>query len=147
MEEAAVVRSIWIDAQQSKVWRAVTDPEMLEQWYAPGSPWEISELQPGAAVFFHLKPSPHNQLSDTLTIEGRIEAAEEPARLSIRWQTEPTVETLITFLLSEEIGGTRVRIIEGRYVSLPGSDTEEGEGFMMSLENLKALVEGRRLPH
>jgi uncharacterized protein YndB with AHSA1/START domain len=44
----AAERTIWIDAPRERVWRAITTPEQLNQWYAPGSTWEIPTLRMGA---------------------------------------------------------------------------------------------------
>lgn len=46
---------------------------------------------------------------------------------------------MTSFLLAEENGGTRVTIREWA--------EKAGEGCTMSMENLKALLEGRELPH
>ena len=52
MEQLTVERTIWIAAPRQRVWQAVTDPAQLEQWYAPGCPWEIPVLHVGATITF-----------------------------------------------------------------------------------------------
>jgi len=147
LEIAVVVRSVWIEAAIDKVWRAVSEPDELVKWYVPGSPWEIPDLRTGSNVTFHLQPNDHNKLTDPVKILGTIVELEPMRRFVIEWELEPSSLTRITFLLGEENGGTRMRIIQGRYDTLPASDTDEGEGYTLSLKNLKALMEGRRIPH
>jgi hypothetical protein len=53
METLAIERSVLIAASPQAVWSANTEPKHLEQWYAPGCPWEIPALQPGATIKFH----------------------------------------------------------------------------------------------
>ncbi|WP_245809700.1 SRPBCC family protein [Cohnella massiliensis] len=57
MSQVTVMRTIWIDAPQERVWQAVTEAEQLSRWYAPGSPWEIPELREGATLYFHHSPN------------------------------------------------------------------------------------------
>ena len=59
--------SILIDGEKETVWNAITDEDKLSQWYAPGSPWEIPNLNVGEKVTFTLMPSVHNNLTEKLT--------------------------------------------------------------------------------
>jgi hypothetical protein len=51
-----------------------------------------------------------------------------------------------TFLLAEENGGTRVTITESGYETQQQAKPTE-KGYAMSLQNLKAHLEGRSLPY
>jgi hypothetical protein len=61
--------------------------------------------------------------------------------------------SLVTsFLLQEENGGTRATISESGYELLPDDVRQQwmdatGGGYTMSMENLRAYVEGRSLPY
>ncbi len=54
----------------------ITNEDMLLQWYAPGSPWNIPNLSAGEKVISTLMPNAHNNLKEeypmTLTIEKII---------------------------------------------------------------------------
>ncbi|TDQ36612.1 SRPBCC domain-containing protein [Aureibacillus halotolerans] len=144
MPEITVLRSIWIDATRERVWQAVTDENMLSQWYSPGSPWEIPELKVGEPAFFHHSPNAYHEGTEVVTMEATIDALDLLSRFSLRWVDEPT--TVTSFILKEEDGGTLVTLTETGY------DTEEDaklteEGYQLSLENLQAFVDGRSLPH
>lgn len=144
MGEVTVVRSIWINAPQDRVWRAVTEAEQLSRWYAPGSPWGIPELREGAKLYFHHTPNEHHSGTEVVTMAAKIEKLEPPNRFAVRWEDEPTMVT--AFLLAADNGGTRVTITETGYETAEQAKQTES-GYEMSLENLQAFIGGRSLPH
>lgn len=62
-----------------KVWRAVSTPEHLGQWFP--SPVEI-DLRPGGAMRFRA-------FDDDAAAHGTVEALEPPRLLSFTWGTDP----------------------------------------------------------
>ncbi|MEB2301216.1 SRPBCC domain-containing protein [Lysinibacillus xylanilyticus] len=117
--------SIWIDASIATVWRAVTDEELLSQWYAPDSTWEIPKLEAGEEIVFTLLPNEQNQLAEKLPMVLTIKHVTQNREFSFFLGIE---ESLISILLEEEQNGTTV--------------TFNMSGYEASLVNLKALVEG-----
>ncbi len=146
MKHVSVERSIWIAAPRERVWLAVTRPEHLERWYATGCPWEIPTLEAGAAVRFFNTP--------TDILLATIDVVDPPHRFSLRWQPEPlhlTTTLVTTFMLEEDDGGTRVIVTEAGYETLPDNIRQArveqtDAGYDMSLENLKAYLDGRSIP-
>jgi uncharacterized protein YndB with AHSA1/START domain len=145
MEQATVERSIWIAAPRERVWQAVTDPQQLEQWYATNFKWEIPALEVGATVtFYH---------SDTDILLATIEVVDLLRLFRLRWApVEQGVVLVTSFLLEEENGGTRATITETGYDAVPEDQRQQwldstGAGYTMSMENLKAYLEGRLIPH
>jgi uncharacterized protein YndB with AHSA1/START domain len=145
MEQATVERSIWIAAPRERVWQAVTDPQQLEQWYATNFKWEIPVLEVGATVtFYH---------SDTDILLATIEVVDLLRLFRLRWApVEQGVVLVTSFLLEEENGGTRATITETGYDAVPEDQRQQwldstGAGYTMSMENLKAYLEGRLIPH
>jgi uncharacterized protein YndB with AHSA1/START domain len=142
METVAVERSVLIEAPRQRVWQAITDPAELEQWYAPGCPWDIPALQAGATVKFHN--------TDTDIQLATIEQLEPLHRLTLRWELDPAhpgITLLNSFLLEEENGGTRVTVSQAGYESLPDGMREEqlrqdAEAYTAIAESLKNYVEG-----
>lgn len=65
--------SIWIDAKIDSVWQAITEEQLLSQWYAPGSTWDIPKLADGEKITFTLMPNAHNQLSEKLPMQLTIQ--------------------------------------------------------------------------
>jgi uncharacterized protein YndB with AHSA1/START domain len=141
METLAIEQSILIHAALQRVWRAITDPAQLEQWYAPGCPWEIPALQPGETIKFHN--------TDTDIQLATIEAVEPLREFTLRWQLDPMHPGLTltnTFLLDPEDDDTRVTISQAGYESLPEGMRQEqmsmDEGAYTAIaESLKDYVE------
>lgn len=155
MEKIGIERSIQIDAPIELVWQAVTDPTKLGEWYAPGSPWIIPELRVGAAVEFHHSPNRHHTATEVTVLRATIISLDPPREFGLRWDpdvTYPEMVQITTFTLAEEDGGTRATISESGYEGIPREERQEwldsiSSGYGMSMENLKALVEGREVPH
>lgn len=147
METFVVERSIWIDAPPEKVWRAVTEVEQLNQWYATCCEWEIPALTVGTQVKFYNTPDE--------PLFATIEVVDPPREFTVHWQpdaTYPAMSLITSFLLTEENGGIRVTIRESGYEALSAAEREAwmkqaGEGYAGSVENLKALLEGQPLPY
>ncbi|MGO4497687.1 SRPBCC domain-containing protein [Paenibacillus sp. 2RAB27] len=147
MGEFTVVQSIWIQVSLERAWQAVTEGDQLTMWYSPGSPWDVLELSPGAAVYFHHSPNEYHEGTGVVTLQATIEAVESLERFALRWEfSVPDSEMITTFLTAEEGDGTRVTITETGYESEEQAKPTE-EGYAMSLENLKAYLEGHELPY
>jgi uncharacterized protein YndB with AHSA1/START domain len=151
MEKIGVERSIWVNVPRERAWRAVTEPEHLDRWYATYYRWDIPVLQVGATVKFYGK----DEATASDIQVGTIEVVDPPREFTLRWQATPqypAVSLVTSFLLVEENGGTRVTISESGYENVPEEERQgwldaTAGGYGMSVENLKALLEGRRLPH
>ena len=141
METLAVERSVLIHAPRQRVWQAITDPAQLEQWYAPGCPWEIPVLQPDATVKFY------NTNTDVQL--ATIEVVEYLKALTLRWQLDPThpgITLLNSFRLAEEDGSTRLTVSQEGYESLPEGMRQEqfrqdAEAYTAIAESLKSYLE------
>ena len=122
--------SVLIDGDKETVWNAITDEDKLLQWYVPGSPWEIPNLNVGEKMVFTLLPNAHNNLTEKfpmpLTIEKIIPYQEFSFQVDLQ-------QIIISFVLEKENNGIRVTINSG--------------GYDASLENLKALVERKEIPN
>lgn len=147
MDRLTVVRSIWIKDPLERVWKAVTEAEQLSLWYSPGSPWEIPLLQVGEPVFFHHSPNSYHAGTEIVTLRAVIETIESLQRFAVRWDSETSgISTVTTFILTEEKGGTIVTLTESGYETKQQVEQVE-EGYGMSLENLKAHLDGESLPY
>ena len=141
METFAVERSVLINRPRQDVWRALTDPAQLEQWYAPGCPWDIPALQAGATVKFH------NTDADIQL--ATIEVVEPLKEFTLRWQLDPAhpgITLLNSFRLEEQNGNTRVTVSQTGYESLPDGMREEqvrqdAEAYTTIAESLKSYLE------
>lgn len=146
-KKIGVERSIWINGSREKVWKAITDPKQIQQWYSPNTAWNLSALEVGGKIF---ATNPENKAEMYVEI---IQVLDPPHQLATRNVPEPP-DTIVkdkTYLLTEENGGTRLTLILTGY-ELESKETrwnqmeENAFGFAMMLQNAKAYVEGRDLP-
>lgn len=141
METPMIKRDVWIAASRERTWSAITESNHLEQWYAPGCPWEIPSLEVGTTVKFHN--------TDTDIQFATIEVADLPHQLTLRWQIDPTDATITlvnTFLLAEENGGTHITVTQTGYESLPDDIRQEQinqdmEAYSAIIQSLKSYLE------
>jgi len=142
-----VERSIWIAAPRERVWRGITDPAQMQQWYSPGTTWQMTALEVGEKLVAS-NPETGAELHTQV-----IEQVDPPQRFVLRTAPEPpgTFEVM-AYTLQEENGGTRLTVTHSGYETMP----EEGRwnameqnafGFGMVLENVKAYIEGKDLPY
>ena len=141
MPDLSITEQVRIQASVPRVWRALTTPGELVEWYAPGCRWEMASLAPGAVVRFY------NTATDIQT--ATVEEAVPPHRLALRWQADasgPALSILNTFTLAAVREGTTVTIRQAGYETLPeavrGSWLEQDRGALAAIAaSLKAYLE------
>jgi uncharacterized protein YndB with AHSA1/START domain len=90
-----------------KVWRALTDPELLAEWLLPVIGLE---LEPGAAFAFKTQPYP----GWDGTVNCRFVEIEPQRKLSYTW-TVPFLDTVVTFTLTPTALGTRLSLVQSGF--------------------------------
>ena len=145
-KKLAVERSIWIAAPRERVWRAITDPKQLQQWFSPTTAWELSALEVGGRLF-----APNAETGAEMYVQV-IELIDPLCRFVTRSEPEPPATPEVTaYTLLEEKGGTRLTVTHSGY-ELEPDDTRWNNmerntfGFGMMLQNTKAYLEGASLP-
>ena len=138
MDKITIERSIWIAAPRERVWLAVTDPVQMAAWFSPGT--IISQKDDTISV----------RMGDQDIPVAQIEVVDPPRQVTTRNLME--VGRFTTYTLEEENGGTRFTVIESGLESLSPDErqkklTENGAGWQIAVENLKAYIEGQPLPH
>ena len=91
-----------------KVWRALTDPELLEEWLLPAIGFE---LKPGAE--FRLK-APQAYPGWDGTVDCRMLEIEAQRKLSYTWAV-PFLDTVVTFRLMPTASGTRLSLVQSGF--------------------------------
>jgi uncharacterized protein YndB with AHSA1/START domain len=99
-----------------KVWRALTDPELLGEWLLPVIGFK---LEPGAAFTFKTQPYP----GWDGTVNCRFVEIEPLRKLSYAW-TVPFLDTVVTFTLAPTALGTRLSIVQSGFT--PDQKRESG---------------------
>ena len=136
MEAVTLKRSIWINAPRQRVWDAVSVPEQIAAWFAPGMTFKFD-----------------NDIVSIL-MEGQyvdvawVEVIDPPRELTTR--PLPGKQTATSYILEEENGGTRFTVIEKGLENLPAEDRarymeQNGNEWEKALGNLNAYIEGKPL--
>lgn len=142
MENLEIERSTFISAPRERVWQAITNPAQLEQWFLPPALGARLTSDSEGTLSVGLGPMKVN-----LAVLQAIEPPKQVTTIGL-----PDRLIGITYILEEENGGTRVRVVMRGEGSLPDGDVQErlapsGSAWEMALANLKAYVEGVELPY
>ena len=112
MSGLVIDREVLIEAPAEVVWRTITEPDQISQWFA--SRVELV-IEPGAHGYMEFG----DQGGPVV-----VEAVDPPTRFSFRWNhprgEEPVAgnSTLIEFMLSETGDGTHLRVVESGFSKL-----------------------------
>jgi uncharacterized protein YndB with AHSA1/START domain len=114
----AIEKEILISAPVETVYRVITEPAQIAQWFA-----DAAELDPapGGEGRLTFEDRATNQPMSTRL---RVEAAEPPHRFAFRWdypdgeQPHEGNAPLVEFTLTAEGPGTRLRVIESGFAAL-----------------------------
>jgi len=96
-----VMREVTLHAGRDEVWRALTEPELAEQWLADEV--ELDLREDGEAVFRYESGEERR---------GRVREVVEEERLRICWRRGSRPESEVEFLLADAAAGTRVVVVE-----------------------------------
>jgi uncharacterized protein YndB with AHSA1/START domain len=126
-----IERQFTLDVSREEMWAAITEPELLGQWF--GSRAEL-DLRPGGEGLF---------IWDELdvTTHVTVETVEPPEKFSYRWRSSkdgPT--TLVEFSLEEVPGGTRLTLVESGFASAPEARQRNELGWDEELGELRDLL-------
>ncbi|HEV8122936.1 MAG TPA: SRPBCC domain-containing protein [Gemmatimonadales bacterium] len=91
-----------------KVWRALTDPDLLAEWLLPT--FEL-KLEPGAAFTFKTQPYP----GWDGTVNCRMLEIEAQRKLSYTWVVGDMLDTVVTFTLVPTASGTRLSLVQSGF--------------------------------
>jgi uncharacterized protein YndB with AHSA1/START domain len=131
----SVERQVILPVPPTRVWTALTRADQLGAWF--GTHASI-DLRPGGEVVFTWDGSTGPRGSS----RGVIEAVEPTHRLAFRWQANLSGDaplTLVEFTLEPHAEGTRLRVVESGFASVPPesrSSASHAEGWQRELGDL-----------
>ena len=91
-----------------KVWRALTQPELLAEWLLPVA---SLQLEPGAEFTFTAPPKP----GWDGTVDCRFVEIEPQRKLSYTWVVGFGLDTVVTFTLTPTASGTRLNLVQSGF--------------------------------
>ena len=103
-QREAIAFQVDLHHPPEKVWRALTDPELLAEWLLPVVGFR---LEPGAEFTFTTQPYP----GWDGTVSCRMIEIEPQRKLSYTWSV-PFLDTVVTFTLAPTDAGTRLSIVQ-----------------------------------
>ncbi len=111
-----IERELILPVPRARVWAALTEPAGLSAWFGTSA---SVDLRPGGAVIFEWDGSTGHRGTNP----GVIEVVEPLQRFAFRWQSraeDPSVPpTRVEFTLEDHPQGTRLRLVESGFASLP----------------------------
>ena len=119
-----------------KVWRALTEPELLAQWLLPTLDFQLA---PGAAFLFKTDPYP----GWDGTVNCKFVEIEPHRKLSYTWAAggDLGLDTVVTFTLTPTETGTHLSLVQSGFK--PDQKRESGGaryGWKMMGEKLVELL-------
>ncbi len=132
------------------IWKALTNGEMMKRWFMPPSGFEPAE---GRRFTFQTKPAG----AWDGVIHCQVLEARPNRRLAYSWKGGDArnvgygsaLDTVVTWTLSEEATGTRVRLVHSGF-KLPTNESAlvtMGEGWKKVVPGLRATIDEQGDPH
>ena len=129
MTDLTVQREIVIDAPADVVWRTITEPDQIVQWFADRVELDLCPGTDGALIF-----DEHASAAETLTAAIAVEAVEPPHRFAFRWghkqgDTATSANSvLVEFTVMPEASDrTRLQVVETGVETTAWPDDEKAE--------------------
>lgn len=134
---------IEIARPRDEVWRAVSEPSLVEQWMG------CLRFLPAPGHIFYLQPhrARREEGDTTDAIACRIEMVDRPRRISFSWGFPDTPDTFVDIRLRNIPGGTHVRLVHTGWDQFDDRETEDVRGGLghawhtVALPALKAVAE------
>jgi uncharacterized protein YndB with AHSA1/START domain len=137
-------RTIRLDVARDRVWAALTEPELLNQWFGEG--FDVTAFEVGGTgriVYEDFGDFPI-EITEITPLET----------LAFRWSGIPAEEldeysTLVTFTLTGDASSSELTVVESGFDTIPGGTRyrrdrleQNREGWDVELDELAALLEG-----
>lgn len=97
------------DAPRPRVWRAITEPELVKQWWGRGNPLTVERMEVERGG--HWRFVEHSDHGDH-GFEGRFREVVPPEKLSMtfEWDGAPG-HTVVQTMTLEDLGDNRTRMV------------------------------------
>lgn len=116
-ERRSVTTEVWIDVSPQRVFRALTDPRDILCWWGAPEVYRVEEfrLDPRVGGRWSLRALGFRK--DTFEVSGEVVEYSPPRSLAFTWKPgwEALPTTTVRFELTEERGGTRLRLVHSGF--------------------------------
>jgi uncharacterized protein YndB with AHSA1/START domain len=131
-----------LPAGREEVWRAMTDPGMVPEWFGPkGFSSPGVEFEPRVGERFRIAMQPPD--GDPFHLDGEFREVETPSRLSYTFVWDPPDpddrETVVTLSLDEGGPETEVTFAQGEFATAERLELHR-EGWTDSFDRLEELL-------
>ena len=131
-----------LPAPRTTVYRALTDPEELREWWGPrGFTTPEVDFDPQVGGSYRIAMQPPE--GDLFHLTGNFQAVDPPGRLAFSFRWNPPDpddrETLATLTLEERGHETAIRLVQGEFATQERLVLHEA-GWGESFERLETLM-------
>lgn len=136
--EHSLVVTKYIDADRSRVYRALTDPQVMERWFFAGPDgWSATITgEPEVGKSFQIEMhGPDN----TYAHVGFYREVVDNEKLVFSWNSQAVEGSLVTITLSDKNGGTHVKL-EHDFLPNETEVEKHTEGWTAILERLEGTA-------
>jgi len=129
------------DAAPAKVWRAITEPEMLKQWMAPGDDFKIPVAEADLRIggrYHIIMNSPDGQVHDVSGLYREI-VPNKKLVYTWAWKSTPERESLVTVELRAAGSGTELTLKHEQFADAEARDHHQ-QGWTGCLARLEKAV-------
>lgn len=135
----SIVRKL--DAAPGKVWRAITEPEMLKKWMAPGDDFKIPVAEADLRIggrYHIIMHAPDGQVHDVSGVYREI-VPNKKVVYTWAWKSTPERESLVTIELRASGAGTELTLKHEQFADAEARDHHQ-QGWMGCLARLEKAV-------
>jgi uncharacterized protein YndB with AHSA1/START domain len=135
----SIVRKL--DAAPAKVWRAITEPEMLKQWMAPSDAFKIPVAEGDVRVggrYHIVMHAPDGEVHDVSGVYREI-VPNKKLVYTWAWKSTPERESVVTIELRAAGGGTELTLRHEQFADEATRD-HHNQGWTGCLARLEKAV-------
>jgi uncharacterized protein YndB with AHSA1/START domain len=135
----SIVRKL--DAGPAKVWRAITEPEMLKQWMAPSDAFKVPVAETDMRVggrYHIVMNAPDGEVHDVSGIYREI-VPNKKLVYTWAWKSTPERQSVVTIELRAAGSGTELTLRHEQFADEAARD-HHNQGWMGCLARLEKAV-------
>ena len=135
----SIVRKL--DAGPAKVWRAITEPEMLKQWMAPSDAFKVPVAEADVRVggrYHVVMNAPDGEVHDVSGVYREI-VPNKKLVYTWAWKSTPERQSVVTIELRAAGSGTELTLRHEQFADTEARDHHQ-QGWMGCLARLEKAV-------